>query len=75
MEITCEAHRPGVAMNRCDLPDRDRGKTQAGLPRVLAACCPRGCADPKSADRCATGCRTSLRAGASATSIGTGEPQ
>lgn len=75
MEITCEAHRPGIAMNRGSLPDRARGRTQAGLPRVLAACCPCGFTDPKSAARRATGCRTDLRAGASATFIGTGEPQ
>lgn len=75
MEITCEDHRPGVAMNRGALPDRDCGKTQAGLARVSAARYPCGCADPKSAGRRATCCRKSLRSGASATFIGTGESQ
>lgn len=75
MEITCEAHRPGIAMNRVALPDRDRGKTRAGLPRALADYLPCGFADQKDAARGATGCRTSLRAGASESLNGKGEPQ
>lgn len=75
MEIADEAHRPGVAMNRGALPDRDRGMTQAGLPRVLADYLRCGFADRNDAAGGATGCRTSLRAGAGESLNGKGAPQ